>query len=105
MVRRFSRHRRALRDQIADAERDVLAGERRKIKIDAQDLLRAVGRLESERKSHAKLGAGDRQIGPRDLAFPRSLDLAAEIVLGLPWGAPRGPPAFEPRLVEVTLPP
>src|SRR6266852_3946007 len=101
MVRRFSRRRRALRDQIADAERDVLAGERRKIEIDAQHLLRPVGRLESERKGHAELGAGDRQIGPRDLGFPRSLDRAAEVVLGLPVGALGGLNGFEARVVRV----
>src|SRR6266851_2740376 len=82
MVRRFSRRRRVLREQIADAERDVLAGERRKIEIEAQDLLRAIGRLESERKGYADLGTGDRQVGPRDLGLSGSLDRAAEVVLG-----------------------
>src|SRR6266853_757627 len=101
--RRVSRRRRALREQIADAERDVLAGERREIEIDAQHLLRPVGRLESERKSYAELGAGDRQVGPRDLGLPRSLDRAAEVVLGLPVGARGGLNGFEARVLRVRV--
>src|SRR5258708_29699410 len=73
-----------LREQIADAERDVLAGERRKIEIEAQHLLRPIGRLESARESHAELAPGDRQVRPRDLDLSQSLALAAEVVLGLP---------------------
>src|SRR5712691_10898940 len=101
--RRVSRRRRVLREQIADAERDVLAGERRKIEIEAQDLLRAIGRLESERKGYADLGTGDRQVGPRDLGLSRSLDRAAEVVLGLPVGALGGLNGFEARVVRVNV--
>src|SRR6266853_1325564 len=78
MVRRFSRRRRALREQVADADRDVLARERSKVEIDTQHLLRPVGGLEGERKGHAEFGAGDRQIGPRYLDLSGTLDRVAE---------------------------
>src|SRR5258705_9979133 len=103
MVRRLSRCRWLLREQIADAERDVLAGECRKIEIEAQHLLRPIGRLESERKSHAELGTGDRQVGPRDLGLSRSLDRATEVVLGLPVGARGGLNGFEARVLRVRV--
>src|SRR6266849_5156164 len=101
MVRRFSRRRRVLREQIADADRDVLARERSKVEIDTQHLLRPVGGLESERKGHAELGAGDRQVGSRDLGLSRSLDRAAEVVLGLPVGALGRLNGFEARVLRV----
>src|SRR6267378_3564177 len=93
----------ASREQIADAERDVLAGECRKIEIEAHHLLRPIGSLESERKSHAELGAGDRQVGPRDLGLSRSLDRAAAVVLGLPVGARGGLNGFEARVLRVRV--
>src|SRR5439155_13105966 len=64
--------------------RNVLARELGKVQVDAQHLLRPVGGLESERKSHAEFRAGDRQIGPRDLDISRSLDRTAEVGPGLP---------------------
>src|SRR5882672_4065207 len=70
--------------QAAHAEGDILARQRGEVQIDAQDLLRPVGRLECERQRHAQLGPDDRQIRPRDLYLARGLDRASEIRLGLP---------------------
>src|SRR6266705_4276976 len=95
--------REVLREQVADADRDVLARERSKVQIDAQHLLRPVGGLEGERKGHAEFGAGDRQIGPRDLDVSRSLDRAAEVGPGLPIGALGGLHQFEAGVVGINV--
>src|SRR5712692_6167471 len=108
MVRRFSAgsrgdevRREVLREQVADADRDVLARERSKVEIDTQHLLRPVGGLEGERKGHAEFGAGDRQIGPRYLDLSGTLDRVAEVGLGLPVGALGGLHQFEAGVVGI----